>query len=643
MSASLSNPGQQIVEDPSRADIEAQTDKILASRHFRTSRRRCELLKWAVRRFLDGETEPAKEYTIALEVFGKDESWDSRLDSGIRVEFGRMRHKLRAYYACEGVSDPIIVEFPFRGYLPVFRWNRPSTPDTAPEPDSEASAAVPQPHPRERDGNPHRWRTLSLALAFAAVMAAAIAAAGFFLSRRIPSQPPVTTVAVLPLLDLTPGGGHDYVSDGLTEQLTNELAMVKGLRVIAPASAFQFRGRTGDVRDIGRRLGAGAVLEGSVLRQGDRMRVIVQLNRTADSAHLWGAQYDRDASDLLRIDDEIARAVAGALRVHLAGMPAPEYVPGPKAFDEYLQGFAAEQKSTPASLSVAEMHYNNALRLEPRYAWPHARLASVHILRSGRAGPDQKAELEKARTEAEAAISLDGNLAMPRAQLAVVDYVLKWDWPSAEGSFRRALALGSSATAHQTYGWALMTRGRFSEAEQQLRETRQLDPLNCYARLSLSSLFRMESRLGAAREELRACLTQNPAWFAGRLQLGYLEIFDNRPADGLADLRRAAALAPGTPLLDAGFAFAYATSGRRAEAFDLMRRMESQIETKGYARYSLALLSASLGDRERLFRWLGQSVDFHEQQALNMRIDPAFASFQRDPRMIALERRVGLL
>ncbi len=618
--------------DSDRAEIELQIARILASAQFRTSRRRCELLQWAAGRVLAGNMEPAKEYHIAQEVFGKPDSWDPRYDSSVRVEFNRMRQKLREYYESEGAHDPILIEFPFRGYLPSFKKNGAGA--AAPEGQNAGDhEAVP---PRAA----HRSVRLPL-MASTAVLVLAVLGFGAF--SRSHKQPAITTLAVLPFMDLTNDGQHAYLSDGFTEELTNSLATIKGLGVISRTSAFQFKGKSVDVREIGQKLGAGAVVEGSILGQGDRIRVIVQLNRTSDGTHLWQAQYDRDAKDILGVEDEIAQAVAGALRVRLIGPVTAAYVPSSEAFIEYLKGFAEEQKSTPASFALAEQHYQDAIRLAPRYAWPHARLASVHLARAGRSGPKQNTELENARREAEVAISLDPRLPMPRAQLSFVNYVLNWDWPSAEEGFRSAINAGYSATAHQTYAWALMTRGRFAEAEQQSRQAMQLDPLNCQTHINLSLLLHMSGRAAGALQELDECLKQNPKWFPGLLQRGYFEIYDNHPAEGLTDIQRAALLVPGSPMFDQGLAIAYVESGRRAQALALFHQMESQADAKGYTRYALALVSAYLGDRDRLFHWLEQSVELHEQQALNMRIDPSLAAFQQDARMIELQKRIGLI
>ena len=584
-------------------------------------------MRWAVARALSGLDTLVKEYEIGLAVLGKPESWDPRIDPIVRVEFSRIRQRLRDYWAGEGAEDPVIIEFPFRSYLPVFRWRV-----TVPE---QVSAEAP-PEVTGRAFHGRRW--LSVLVLAPMVLGAVV----FGAWRSIGPQAPMTTIAVLPFADVAPSGGHEYLNTGFAEELTNSLAMIGGLRVIAPASSFQFNGKKTDVRTIGRDLGAGAVVEGSIAGDGNRLHIAVQLNRASDNTQLWQARYDREADNIAGLDDEITRSVAAALGVRPARSVA-EFDPGQPALDEYMKGIDAERKSDPASLRLAEAHYETAIRLAPRYARAHARLGSAYLGFSGQTGPDQQAELENARRELELAVSLDPKLPMATAGLALVNYLLNRDWPRAEVRFRRALELGPSSANHQTYAWALMTRGRFAESERHYREAIQLDPLNCLLRYNLATLFSRERKGEAAREELGSCLSRQPNWFLGRMALGYVELFDQRPEEGLSDLRRAANLAPGSAVMEPGIAIFYAETGHRSEALALLRKLESQIGTIKYVRYQLALASAYVDDRSRLFHWLSQSVDSHEQQAMSMRVDPVFAPYQQDPRMVALERRAGLI
>ncbi len=323
---------------PGREAIEAQLARILAGNEFRRSERRRALLRWTVNRALDGNEDPIKEYEIGLAVFGKPKSWDPRLDPIVRVEFSRMRQKLREYYAGQGAADPILIEFPFRGYLPVFH---------AREAAAEQAAGEPAPATTE----PSLWRsrgTIALALVLALLSGAGI----FLASSRLRTAPPLPTVAVLPFKDLTPRGQSQYLSNGISEELTDLLAMAPDLRVIARTSAFHFQGKNTDVREIGRELGAGWVIEGSILSEGDRIRVLVELDRTADGARLWKSRYERAAKDLPGIEEEITQAVAGVLQVPLPPRREVAFDPGLDARDEFLKGVDAESKARPVGQRI---------------------------------------------------------------------------------------------------------------------------------------------------------------------------------------------------------------------------------------------------------------------------------------------------
>ena len=611
-------------------EVEAELDRILASPGFRNSARRSSLLSWLVRRVLAGDAEPVKEHRIGLEVLGKPESWDPRIDPAVRVEFNRVRQKLRDFYAGEGSEDEIVIEFPSRGYVPVFR-RRTINETAAPIP---AETAPP--------GRRTTW------VASIGILIILIAAIGFFsplvkTMRRGQANAQISSIAVLPFLDLSPNHAYEYLVDGFTDEMTNALAALPKLQVIARTSAFQFKGKSVDVREIGRQLGVNAVLEGSFLRQDDRVRVIVQLNRTADGTHLWTAQYDRDAKNILGIEDEITQAVAGALQLRLAGPPPVEFDPGQQALDEYMRGMEEESKSGEQDLRVAEQHYRRAIELAPRYAMAYTRLASIHIARSSRSSRAQ-AELEQARQYLENSLALDPRLSAAHAALACVNYILNWDWPSAEAHFHRALDFGpSSSTGHRVYAWALTTRGQFAEAERNFREAMQLDPLNLALRYNMAGLFDVEGRGAEARQQIESGLKQQPEWFLGRLSLAYLDVFGKRPSEALSEFQRLAASAPDSVQIEPGLAMAYAESGRRSEALALMQKMEQHATEKEYVRYQLALVSAYLGDSGRLFHWLEQSAECREQQILRVRVDPVFAPYQSDARMVALERRIGLI
>jgi serine/threonine-protein kinase len=616
---------------PERAAVELQLAKILASSSLRQSRRRCELLRWSVERALNGNTEAVKEHEIGLAVFEKPESWDPRLDPIVRVEFTRLRQKLREYYAAEGVGDPVLIDFPLRGYVPVFTERALATQPASPEA-SDLPAAPPS-----------RRRLLPVVLAGVVLAAAVAAIFGGFHTAFQPS-PALSSVAVLPFLDLSPGHQFEYLSDGFTDELTNALAMLNGLRVISRTSAFQFKSKGVDVREVGRALQVGSVVEGSILRDGGRMRVIVQLNRTADGSHLWQAQYDRETKDILAVQDEITHAVAESLRVRLTGAPAAEFRPSAEALNEYLEGTYKLMKNTPDSLHAAIGHFENAIRMEPRYALAYASLGGSHIgLTATMGAAAQRAEMEVARGYLEKALSLEPQQPTARAALALMQYVLDWNWPAAEAGFRQALAQASTGNAHRLYAFALMTRGRFAEAEQHYRQALQLDPLNMFVRYNFAILYQAQGRAAEARRQLQVCLDRDPNWFLAHLELGYVAVGDHQPAEALAHFRRAAEIVPNSPMIPPFLVAAYAQAGQRSQALALMRDIENHASDTGYVRMHLAVAKAYLGDADGVYYWLERSAEAHEQQALYMRVLPVFAPYQHDPRMVALERRVGLI
>ena len=616
--------------------VEAQLQRILASAGFRNSQRRSDLLRWLVTRvLLEGDSKTVKEHLVGMAVFGKSESWDPRIDPVVRVEFNRVRQKLREFYEHEGKEDPILIEFSSRGYVPVFT-QRMASP--VPEPE----ALTEQPAVPVRAG--HRLRRTRFWAAAAAILLTASGAFALWNLRFREPQPPLSAIAVLPFLDLSADHQDEYLSDGFTDELTNTLASLRGLDVVARTSAFQFKGKSIDVREIGRFLHVGTILEGSILRGGTSIRVVAQLNRASDGMHLWAATYDREVKDILRVQDEITASIAEALRVQLAGGALPSvFEPGEEAHDQFLHGIYERNKVTPESLRKAVGYFEYAIRLSPRYARAYAELGAVYFARASYAGLDQQEELRKAKTYLEDGVALDPNLGWAESNLAWVNYVLNWDWRGAEMLFHRALRATSDSATRSTWGGALMTRGRFAESQAQFREAIARDPLNLAVRINFAVALIEEGDSAAADEQLRICFERVPGWFPAHLIAAYNAIYKNQPASALDHLNKASDAVPLSPLILPAQAAALILSNKRADALALLKNIESQGPKAGFVCEHLAIVHAILGDADGVFRWLEQSAEAHEQQILYIRVDPILARYRSDPRMIALERRVGLL
>ena len=312
--------------------VHQELEKLLSSRGFARNERMAMFLRFVVEQQLDGKATQLKETVIGAEVFGRKPDYDPKLDPIVRTEAARLRTRLAEYYAGEGAADPVVIELPKGGYAPVIRS---------------------QDQPMARRGA--LWRALwsrprrKVAVAAGALALAVVVA--LWLARPRRERPAFAiSVAVLPFVNLSSDPANEYFSDGLTEELINALTKVDGLRVPARTSAFVFKGKQQDIREIGLKLDVRMVLEGSVRKEGDRLRITAQLNNVADGYHLWSETYDRELKDVFAIQDEISRAIVNQLRLKLPA-PRKKWPPteSPEAYTSYVRGRSALELGTGAS------------------------------------------------------------------------------------------------------------------------------------------------------------------------------------------------------------------------------------------------------------------------------------------------------
>jgi TolB-like protein/Tfp pilus assembly protein PilF len=591
-----------------KADSEAQAvrrqlERTLASAGFSHSERLASFLRFVVERHLAGRDEELKESVIALEVFG-NRDYDPKRDSIVRTEAGRVRARLAEYYLGEGSGDPVIIELPKGGYIPVFR--RFSEPRTG---------------RRSRLGR-RRW--LAVALASLVVTLAVVR------WWRVRHNSTPINIAVLPLQNLSPDPANDYFADGLTSEIIRNLSIIDGLAVRSQTSSFSFKGKPRNVREVGQQLGVDYVLEGSVLRAGQQLRINAQFIRVRDDFPLWTGRYDRELTDIFAIQDEISRGIVNGLRLRL-GRGRRRYETSTEAYDLYLRARALQLLRPGYEQSIGPLE--EAIAKDPSFAPAYAGLATAYAIRSGRFAFDSADEAAKMRAAVEKAIQLDPLSAEAHGAQGVA-HARDAQWERSEKSFRRAIELDPGLWSYGDFAFfLLLPLGRIDEGLQQLRVAEKTDPLSPVVQYELAYLL-----ISAGRHDEAAnyCL-KLPADFAYKTYcLGRARLGQGRVAEAIQVLETAfhRGVSGRNPIWGA-LGCAYARAGRRDEAEKLAAASSLNL-------FNQSDIFACLGDKDRTFEALDRAVPagpFRIGRVLN---HPEYALLRGDPRLKALRKKVGL-
>jgi serine/threonine protein kinase/Tfp pilus assembly protein PilF len=454
---------------------------------------------------------------------------------------------------------------------------------------------------------------------------------------------PKPTVAVMPFADMSPSGDQQYFCDGVAEEIINVLTHVKGLRIIARTSAFAFRAEDRDVREIGSRLSASAILEGSVRKAGNRVRITAQLVNVSDGCHVWSERYDRELEDVFAVQDEIAAAIADRLRVELTPeeeerLATPRTV-DPRAHDAYLRGrhYFSEhwhsiwRDSDYSAIAIA--FFERAIEIEPAYVLAHAELATILSFLTRWSSAEEYGE--RARSAAGKALKLDPQLAEAHTAMGAVLLNADGDWAGAEREHRHAVELNpGSATVHSDYGAHLAWEGRYDEAIAEIERAIELDPLDYITNASLAFAYHIARRYDdaiAALENVRRLFPHDKhAEHEQAAERVYAR--DDLPAAAEV-LER---LFPN----DIRLAIAYAWLGRRDDAVRILEWWKTQrVED---VPYRVARVHAALGDKSEAFAWLETTLETRPLALLQINSDPEFDYLRPDPRFKDLMKRAGI-
>jgi len=478
-------------------------------------------------------------------------------------------------------------------------------------------------------------RAVAGSLAVAVLLLAAYLA--IRLTRRSGAVP-LASVAVLPFVDLSQQQNQEYFSDGLTEELITALSQVPALRVAARTSSFQFKGQSPDVHEVGRKLDVVAVVEGSVRRNGSRLRVSTQLIGVKDGYQVWSESYDRDTVDVFAVQEDLARSIVGALRVRLA--PSRDSALGAhptrnlQAYDLYLKGLFAWNQRTGAAMQEAVRYLEAAVARDSNFARAWATLAVAYILFVPYAGIGSPAEMwTKAQSAARKALALDSTSAEAYTALGYGNTIYAWNWRAAEENMKRAIAADPNyPTGHQWYGDFLIGRGRLAEGLAEMSRAHQLDPLSRQIAAEWGWTSYLMHRSDEAEAHIRQVLSIDPNYAQAHYRLGLVQIQQRRYADAITSLRRAIDLGAFYPQVAAALVAAYAQSGDQDAALKIVNDLEYRRTRELVPPYELAIAYANLGDADRGFDWLNRAIDQRDIYIPENFFEPLLDPLRKDPR-----------
>jgi serine/threonine-protein kinase len=583
---------------PGPAEVRGQVERIAASELFRRADRQCRFLRYVVDQALTGKTDRLKGYTIALDVFDRAPDFDPNIDSIVRVEAGRLRAKLRDYYR-QFAADPIVIDLPRGTYAPVFYHAGRSPLRTA---DDQHSRAV---------------------------------AKG--------------SVAVLPFRNLSGDPAQDYFSDGLTDAVITALARNSLLKVISLTSVMRFKNTERPVREIGEELVVSHVLEGTVLRDQEQVRVSAQLIEAENDHHVWADTFERDLAGVIRVQRELADIISSHLAREL-GPKGKERASdhagiNPAAWEMYLLGRGYRRRLTREGLEKATKCFRKAIDLDMKFAAAWSGAASCFCALGSYGFELEKPErliptgLEYSRR----AMEIDPTQVESIVFTAIMTLKYEWDWPEAERLFRMALAVSpNDARSHLQFSLYFESIGDHARAIAEAEQAREIDPLSTEANQNLAWQLHQAGREVEAMARLNWTLDLNPGFWASHWALGHVYMALGHQAEAVAEFQKAVDTMGGYAMPLEGLGWAKAVSGDRAGAMEVIATLD-ELAAKGYVspcRY--AAIYAGLGDADRCFECLEQAFTLRSRSLAWLKVLREYTNVRSDPRFADLVRRIGI-
>jgi TolB-like protein/Flp pilus assembly protein TadD len=466
--------------------------------------------------------------------------------------------------------------------------------------------------------------------------------------RRPSSRKTIDSLAVLPLVNASNDAEMEYFSDGITESIINNLSQLPKLRVVPRSTVFRYKGREVDPQAIGRELSVRAVLLGRVLQHGDSLVIKTELIDVEQESQLWGEQYRRKLKDIFELEEEISREISGKLRLRLSGEEkkrlVKRYTDNTEAYQLYLKGRYYTNKRTGDWIKKGIEYFQKAIDTDPNYALAYGGLADAYaFLASSTGGMPPRDTYPKAKAAALKALAIDDTLAEAHTSLGFFHLMYDWNFAEAEREFKRAIKLNPGyANAHDGYGFLLKATARNEEAISASRQAKKLDPLSLFTNVSLGWAYYFARDYERAIEQGRKALELEPGFDFAYWIVGLALAQRGRMDESIAALNKAVLLTGGGLTHEAHLGYAYALSGKREEARQVLSDLEEIAKEKYVSAYYFAIINLGLGEQELTFQWLERAFEERAGFLAFIKVEPMFDPLRSDARFSNLLERMGL-
>jgi len=621
--------------------IRSELHRVLASEPFSRSERLSGFLRFVVDETLSGRADTLKEAVLAATLYGKAPDFDGAENPVVRVDARRVRDKLREYYS-SAAGGPVVISLPKGSYVPAFAVSADAKPSAHDNPAETAAATVRR--------TAVMWPGIAVVLGVVVVAAAAYA----ILPARVPRPEPTAgriVIAVLPFQNLTGDPGQEYLCDGLTEEMIALLGSTasSSLDVIARTSAMHYKNTTKKADEIARELGVGYLLETSLRRVGDRVRITAQLIDASTQRHVWIEQYERDVGDVIAMQRDVASAIARRTVASLGLMPtgsAPRATLGvtsSPAYEHYLRGRYHWAKDTKGDLLKALDHFQQAIAIAPSYARAYSGLAETYALLGSYDLMPIAESHSLGRQAALRAIELDESLAEAHRSLSAIVADHYWDWMQVERHYAQALALDpADVTTLRFYSFYLAYTGRAEEAIGIAQKASRLDPVSPGVQMNLGVVFYFARQFAEAVQQLQETIELEPDFAFAHSMLGLAFLSQGMPDRALAEVQRAREVAELRPDVISVQGHVLGATGHRREALATIDDLRRLAQGHPPSAFNVASVYVGLRDNDEAIGWLEKAVEARNWEMPMLKASPAFDAIRSDPRFQHIVARVGL-